>query len=117
MRRTGTQRHGAQRPRTAPGWCEKWLVSGWLAALLLGASAAAPAADALDEDDRLEVRTRQWQDVRLNGGLRVRGVEVGDRAWLGQTRIGGQWGVGLVIDRGDHAYAAGNQGLLILKRF
>lgn len=101
------------RAKTTGAWLEALIFSGCLLVLLL----APPAWAAAEIDDTLEPRSREWQDIRLDHSLRVRGVEVGDRAYVGQTRMSGKWGLGIVVDRGHYAYGATNHGVLLLKRF
>ncbi|KAF0191672.1 MAG: hypothetical protein FD165_1395 [Gammaproteobacteria bacterium] len=98
-------------------WLESLILSGCLLTSLFALSAPAFAAEPAEIDDVLEPRNREWKDVRLDGSLRVRGVEFGDRAYIGQTKVGGKWGLGIVVDRGHYAYGAANHGVLFLKRF
>lgn len=107
----------AMRLRKAYALLERAFLSLCLWLPLMTGAVQARADNATDPDDTLEPRARQWHDVRLDGGVRVRGIEIGNRAYLGQTKIGGRWGFGIVVDRGHYAYAGGSQGLLILKRF
>lgn len=49
--------------------------------------------------------------------MRVRGWQVGSNIYFGQAKVGKKWGLGLVIDRGDHYYGINNRGLSYLKKF
>ena len=99
-------------------WLESPLFAGLLLASMLFASSTLFAADSEEPDDVNEHRNnRDWTEFRFNDGMRVRGMEIGDRMYFGQAKVGGQWGLGIVIDRGEYAYGANNRGLSIMKRF
>lgn len=99
-------------------WLESPIFTGLLFASMLFATSTLFAADKEDADEGNELHNnRDWTELRFNDGMRVRGMEIGDRMYFGQAKVGGQWGLGIVIDRGEYAYGANNRGLSIMKRF
>ena len=65
-----------------------------------------------------------FQDQRLSGltylkatsELRVRGWEIRDNFYFGQTKVGNKWGLGILIERDSFVYGINNRGIQILKR-
>ena len=54
---------------------------------------------------------------KFNKDIRVIGLEVGSSVYLGQTKLSGQWGVGVVIDKKDYLLGINSRSLSIMKRF
>ena len=55
--------------------------------------------------------------LRYHPQLRVNGWQLGSHTYVGQARVGGQWGLGLLIDRGDNVFGVNHRGVQWLKRF
>lgn len=55
--------------------------------------------------------------LKFQGGMKVRGWEVGEKRYFGQTKIAGQWGLGLVVSNGNTTYGVNNKGFSIIKSF
>lgn len=49
--------------------------------------------------------------LKIDKSMRVRGWEMTDNFYLGQTRIGNQWGVGMLKTQGNFAYGLNNKGV------
>ncbi len=49
--------------------------------------------------------------------MRVRGWQVAKNIYFGQAKVGKKWGLGLVLDRGNHYYGINNRGISYLKKF
>lgn len=49
--------------------------------------------------------------VKVDKSMRVRGWEMQDNLYLGQTSIGKEWGVGLIKTQGNFAYGLNNKGV------
>lgn len=54
---------------------------------------------------------------KVDKTLRVRGWQVGKNIYFGQAKVGKKWGLGLVVDRGNHYYGINHRGLSYLKKF
>jgi len=59
----------------------------------------------------LHVSAGGLQRRRFGKQLRVRGWRVGQRVYVGQTKVGGSWGIGVVVDRGAYRYGINNRGV------
>ena len=55
--------------------------------------------------------------VRKTVEMRVRGWQVGQRAWFGQTRVGNQTRFGFVYSNGHTVYQLNNRGLRVTRYF
>lgn len=49
--------------------------------------------------------------VKLDKTMRVRGWKVKDNFYLGQTRVGKKWGLGVMMTQGNFAYGWNNKGV------
>ena len=64
-----------------------------------------------------EVRLGGFERYKLGDSLRVRGWQVGDRAYFGQTKVGKKWGLGFVFEKGDIVYGVNHRGMQITRQF
>jgi hypothetical protein len=55
--------------------------------------------------------------LKVDADFQVRGWQLADDFYIGQTKIAGKWGVGLLVDRGNYAYGFNNEQVSFLKRF
>ncbi len=58
-----------------------------------------------------------FERKRLGAGMKVKGWQVGQRIYFGQTRVGDRWGPGVVYQNGNTAYGINYQGVQITTRF
>ena len=49
--------------------------------------------------------------------LKIRGWEIIDKVYLGQTKIGKKWGFGVVVDHGNVQYGINHTGIHLQRRF
>ena len=49
--------------------------------------------------------------------LKVRGFKISDGVYWGQAKVGGKYGVGVVVDKKTYAWGVNHRGFSILKRF
>lgn len=52
-----------------------------------------------------------YKQVKADKSIRVRGWEVKDRLYIGQTRVGEDWGVGMMYTKGNFAYGLNNDSV------
>jgi hypothetical protein len=57
------------------------------------------------------------QKLKVTKQLRVRGWEISDNIYFGQTKVGGKWGPGLLIDHDEYVYGINHRGIQVLRRF
>jgi hypothetical protein len=55
--------------------------------------------------------------LKATGELRIRGWEVKDDFYIGHTKVGDRWGLGILIERDDYVYGINHRGIQVLKRF
>jgi len=58
-----------------------------------------------------------FRSIKATGELRIRGWEIRDNVYFGQTKVGGRWGPGILIERDSYVYGINHRGIQILKRF
>ena len=51
------------------------------------------------------------QRLKVDKSMRVRGWEIKDDIYFGQTRVGSKWGVGMMMNDGNFAYGVNNKGV------
>ena len=52
-----------------------------------------------------------YQQLKLDKSMRVRGWKVKDQFYVGQTRVGKKWGLGMMMTQGNFAYGLNNKGV------
>ena len=52
-----------------------------------------------------------YKQLKVDKSMRVRGWEVRDRLYLGQARVGDDWGVGMMMVKGNFAYGFNDEGV------
>lgn len=55
--------------------------------------------------------------VKIDTDFQVRGWKLAEDFYIGQTKIAGKWGVGLLVDKGNYAYGFNNEQVSFVKRF
>ena len=55
--------------------------------------------------------------VKIDANFQVRGWKLSEDFYIGQTKIAGKWGVGLLVDKGNYAYGFNNEQVSFVKRF
>ncbi|MCB1645521.1 MAG: hypothetical protein KDI36_08710 [Pseudomonadales bacterium] len=53
----------------------------------------------------------------ISSELRVRGWQLNGSTYFGQARVGDEWGLGLIVERGDTAFGVNHRGIQIMKKF
>jgi len=51
------------------------------------------------------------QRLKVDKTMRVRGWEIKEDIYFGQTRVGSKWGVGMMMNDGNFAYGVNNKGV------
>ena len=83
--------------------------------LLIPAKSDAAAAD--DDEDTIEIGSTTVIRYKVDNDFRVRGWKLSPEVYVGNTKINGKWGVGLLVDKGEFAYGLNNSQASILWRF
>ena len=55
--------------------------------------------------------------LKLDRSMRIRGWEVREKTYVGQTKIGTEWGVGVLFVRKTYTWGVNNTGVSFVKRF
>lgn len=53
----------------------------------------------------------------INSNIKIRGWEVGDEVYMGGAKIGGEYGPGMIFDKGDYAWGFNHRGVAFELRF
>lgn len=64
-----------------------------------------------------DTRIAGFQRKNIAKDLRIRGWEISDRLYLGQAKVAGKWGLGVVYERGDMVYGINHHRIQVIKRF
>ena len=65
----------------------------------------------LDKVQSRKVHALGLQRIKIDKSLRMRGWELKDDLYFGQTRVGSNWGIGMMMTDGDFAYGLNNKGI------
>lgn len=69
-------------------------------------------------NEKLDVKySKSIKAFEFSKSLKVRGFEVSDGVYMGQAKVGGKYGFGVVVDRKNFSWGVNNRGLSISKRF
>jgi len=52
-----------------------------------------------------------YQQLKVDKSMRIRGWKVKDQFYVGQTRVGKEWGLGMMMTQGNFAYGLNNKGI------
>lgn len=52
-----------------------------------------------------------YQQVKLDKSMRIRGWKIKDQLYVGQARVGKQWGLGVMMTQGNFTYGWNNKGV------
>lgn len=52
-----------------------------------------------------------YQQIKADKTIRIRGWEVKEGFYLGQAKVGGDWGIGMMYTRGNFAYGMNSDGV------
>ena len=69
---------------------------------------------------REETELKQLKSVKViqfSKSMKVRGFQVRDGIYMGQAKIAGKYGVGIVVDRKSYSWGFNNRGIAIQKSF
>ena len=55
--------------------------------------------------------------IEFSKNLKIRGFQLSRGVYVGQTRIVGEYGFGIAVDRKNYSWGISNRGLSILKYF
>ena len=55
--------------------------------------------------------------IKFSKGMKVRGFQVRDGVYMGQAKIAGKYGLGIVVDRKSYSWGINNRGIAIQKSF
>lgn len=83
---------------------------------LIGAVMTSQAAQAEDKQWNLE-SVDTIKVLELSKNLKIRGFKVSDRIYMGQAKVAGKYGLGLVVNHDSFSWGVNHRGVSILKRF
>ncbi|MFQ5471212.1 MAG: hypothetical protein ACE5EH_13090 [Gammaproteobacteria bacterium] len=75
------------------------------------------ALESNDVASMLSIYNMDFHDQKVSNDFQVRGWKLDSTMYVGHAKIGGEWGVGLVVDKGDYLYGINEKRVSIIKRF
>ena len=55
--------------------------------------------------------------IAFSKNLKIRGFKLSSGVYMGQAKVAGKYGLGVVVDRKDYSWGISNRGISILKKF
>jgi hypothetical protein len=79
------------------------------------AFAANPASAA---EEKLDLKyNKTIQSIKFSKDLKVRGIKLSEGIYMGQAKVAGKYGFGVVVDRKSYFWGINHRGISISKRF
>jgi hypothetical protein len=82
---------------------------------LLPAKTEAASID--DDEDSIEIGDTTVIRYKIDNNMKVRGWKLSPEIYVGNTKVNGEWGVGLLVDKGNYVYGLNNRQASFLWRF
>lgn len=79
--------------------------------------AKSEAASGDDDEDSIELGSTTVIRYKIDNDFKVRGWKVSPQVYIGNTKVNGEWGVGLLVDKGEFAYGLNNSQASFMWRF
>ncbi|MBK9130757.1 MAG: hypothetical protein IPM20_03810 [Gammaproteobacteria bacterium] len=75
------------------------------------------ASDERADEDSLELGSTRLIRYSVDNNFKVRGWKLSPEIYFGNAKINGEWGVGLLVDKGGYAYGINNTQASFMWRF
>jgi hypothetical protein len=75
---------------------------------------AAPVAGA---DESVQFGSTKIIQYKIDSNFKVRGWKLSSQVYIGNTKINGEWGFGLLVDKDTYAYGLNNTQASFMWRF
>jgi hypothetical protein len=86
--------------------------------LLYTVLVAVCSSQAAQANDKLTLENfKSLKFITFNKTLKVRGIEMTKGVYLGQAKVAGKYGFGVVVDNKNFSWGINNRGVSILKTF
>lgn len=69
------------------------------------------------QEETIELFSTKLIRYKVHNHFKVRGWKLGPEVYLGQAKVGGEWGLGFLVDRGQYAYGFNNERVSFIMRF
>jgi hypothetical protein len=94
--------------------------SGFLYACCL-TSLVTPSAHAvslaIDTDESIQFGSTKIIQYKIDNNFKVRGWKLSSQVYIGNAKINGEWGIGLLVDKDKYAYGLNNAQASFMWRF
>lgn len=77
----------------------------------------ARAASLDDEEETIDLHSVQIVRYKVDKNFRVRGWKLSPEVYFGNAKVNGEWGLGLLVDKGDFVYGLNNTQASFMWRF
>lgn len=75
------------------------------------------ASNERGDEDSVELGSTKLIRYKIDNNFKVRGWKLSPEIYFGNAKINGEWGVGLLIDKGDYVYGFNNTQASFMWRF
>ena len=96
-----------------------WLLTGPVGktALLFTLVGLVGVKSVLASDTMVLKSNKYLKKIEFSKTLKVRGFQLTNGVYMGQAKVGGKYGFGIVVDRKSYSWGINNTGFSISKRF
>lgn len=70
-----------------------------------------------EDEDAIELGSSKLIRYSIDNNLKVRGWKLSPEIYFGNAKVNGEWGFGLLVDKGEYAYGLNNTQASFLWRF
>ncbi len=75
------------------------------------------ASDVRADEDTVELGSTKLIRYRVDNNFKVRGWKLSPEIYFGNAKVNGEWGVGLLVDKGGYVYGFNNTQASFMWRF
>ncbi|MBL4827027.1 MAG: hypothetical protein JKY66_04825 [Spongiibacteraceae bacterium] len=74
-------------------------------------------SNSVSASEKLDLKISTLKDIEFSKNLKIRGIKLVQGVYMGQAKVGGKYGFGVVVDRKSYSWGINNRGVSISKRF
>ena len=80
-------------------------------------AAQSQALDLTLEWDELEDVGETFVSKQFSEDMKIRGWAIAEDVYFGQAKVAGEYGLGIVVDKGDVSWGLNHRGVAVTKKF
>lgn len=94
-----------------------WLTGMVGRTTLVLALAAVVGVKSAHAEDKIKIKNSNLKKIEFSKNLKIRGFQLSNGVYMGQAKVAGKYGFGVVVDRKSYFWGINNRGISISKRF